>query len=360
VSVFNPFDEWHITAPERSKLLGEVAVVFAPWIMPLFMLLAGVSAWFSLARRTNAAYVRERVMRVLIPLLVGILVLVPPQVYLERVWRGQFQGSFWRFYPHFFQGIYPTGNLSWHHLWFLAHLFAYALVALPLLRYWQRNPRAPTLRWISRACASRKGILWLALPLIVERNLLWGVFRERHMFTSDWSNHAILFVAFVYGFLMAGTPAIGRAIDRQWTFALLLGACASSALVVATWTEMLPERAPAPYGWLYVAFWSTYGVCAWGWMVGVLGAARRWLRRDSTELQHGRRRAYGWYLFHQPVILGVAFWVIRWRVGLVEQAIALFGISAVGTWFLGELWRLVAGIWRGLTRHRPVRAHGYA
>jgi len=73
----------------------------------------------------------------LVPLCIGIVLLVPPQVYAERRLRGQFQGSFLAFFPHFFEGVYPHGNFSWHHLWFLGHLFLYSLLALPLFRYWQ-------------------------------------------------------------------------------------------------------------------------------------------------------------------------------------------------------------------------------
>src|SRR5205814_135948 len=103
--VFNPWDEWHISNAERSRVLGEIAVLMAPWIMPLFILLAGLSAWYSLSHRSNATYVAQRVSRVLVPLVVGTLLLVPPQVYLERRLRGQFLGSFLAFLPHFFDGI---------------------------------------------------------------------------------------------------------------------------------------------------------------------------------------------------------------------------------------------------------------
>lgn len=115
--VFNPFDEWHIANAERSRLAGEVTVIMAPWIMPLFMLLAGVSAGYALRRRTNSGYFRERVLRVLLPLAVGTLVLVPPQVYLERRLRGQFDGSFWQFLPHSFDGIYPrVGSVAFRRM----------------------------------------------------------------------------------------------------------------------------------------------------------------------------------------------------------------------------------------------------
>jgi glucan biosynthesis protein C len=49
---FNPWDSWHIVSRARSKWLGEMVFFFAPWIMPLFMVLAGDGAWRALERRT--------------------------------------------------------------------------------------------------------------------------------------------------------------------------------------------------------------------------------------------------------------------------------------------------------------------
>jgi hypothetical protein len=327
--IFNPWDEWHITNAERSRVIGEIAVLVAPWTMPIVMLLAGVSAWYSLRSRGNAGYIRERVVRLLVPLIVGVLVLVPPQVYLERRLRGQFNGSFFAFYPHFFDGIYPNGNLSWHHLWFLAHLFFYSIIALPLFRLWQRSGESKTMRWAARVCAAPGGILWLAVPLILERNLLWGLFPERHMLGSDWSNHALLFVAYIYGFILAGSPWLGRAIDAQWPRALLVGVAGTSVLVVGTWQGVIPARLPPQYSLWYLAFWTLYGVCAWGWMVAVLGIARRWLNTEGPLLRYGRRAGFTFYVLHQPAIVAVAFVVVQWHapVAIKFAAIALASIA---------------------------------
>jgi hypothetical protein len=329
--VFNPWDQWHITNGERSRVLGEIVVLMAPWIMPLFILLAGVSAWYSLERRSNAAYLRERVARLLVPLALGTVLLVPPQVYLERRLRGQFQGSFWAFFPHFFEGIYPEGNLSWHHLWFLAHIFAYSMLALPLFRYWQSARGRAQLRRLARFCSGWAGLFWLALPLVLERHLLWGLFPERHMLTSDWSNHALLFVAYIYGFILAGTPAVGAAIDAQWRRALVVGVATMAALMMSAWVGVIPGRLPAPYSPGYLLFWSLYAVCAWSWMVALLGAGRRWLRRESAQLRYAREIGYGWYFVHQPVIVAVAYVVVQWRTSVTVKACAVFLISLVGT-----------------------------
>ncbi|HEY7234778.1 MAG TPA: acyltransferase [Gemmatimonadaceae bacterium] len=336
-SVFDPFDEWHIQNSERSRYVGEVIVLMAPWIMPLFMLLAGVSAWYSLLGRGNARYLRERVLRLLVPLIAGTLLLVPPQVYLERRLHGQFTGSLWAFYPHFFDGIYPRGNLSWHHLWFLAHLFGYSLIALPLFRYWQSDRGRGQLRWLARRCSGPAGLLWLALPLVLERHLLWWVFRERHMLTSDWSNHAVLFVAYVYGFALAGEPTLGAAIDKHWRGALATAILTTSLLVIGTWRGIVPAHLPEPYHPGYLAFWTLYAVGAWASMASVLAAGRRWLVRETPLVAYGRSAGYAWYLVHQPVIVAIAFVVVGWRAGVAVKLIVLAVASFLGTLIGGEL-----------------------
>lgn len=336
-SVFDPWDEWHITNPQRSRVLGEVIVLMAPWIMPLFMLLAGVSAWYSLGSRDNRAYLEERRSRLLLPLVLGVLLLVPPQVYLERRLRGQFSGSFWAFYPHFFQGIYPRGNFSWHHLWFLGHLFVYSLVALPLFRYWQSDRGRPQLQRIARLCGGRAGLIWLALPLVLERHVLFWVFREHHMLTSDWSNVAILFVAYVYGFVLAAEPGLGADIDAQWHTALVVAIAATAFLVGGTLGGILPGRIPEPYAPGYLAFWSLYALGAWAAMVSVLGIARRVLTRETRLLRFGQRRGFAWYIVHQPIIVAVAYVVVQWHAGVMAKFVALLVASLVGTLGAAEL-----------------------
>lgn len=328
--VFNPWDEWHITNPERSRLVGEIAVIAAPWVMPLVMLLAGVSAAFSLRSRSNAAYVRERTIRLLVPLLIGTLLLVPPQVYLERRLRGQFNGTFLEFYPHFFEGIYPKGNLSWHHLWFLAHLFAYSVAALPLFRYLSGPRGAAALRVLARWCAAPGGILWLAIPLILERNLLWGLFPERHMLAADWSNHALLFVAYVYGFILANSPWLADAIDAQWRRAAMTAAIGTTALIVGTWRGLVPGRIPPPYSVQYLTFWTLYGICAWAWMVALLGIARRWMRNDRASIAYARRVGYGLYIIHQPIIIAIAYVVVGWDASLMVKFLVTLVASVIG------------------------------
>ncbi len=133
--------DWHLNAPTKSFAITVWNGWLLLWIMPLLFLIAGASTLFSLQKRAPLQLLHERVNRLLAPLLFGILVIVPPQVYIERLSRGQFSGSFWAFYPHYFDGWYLAiggpGNFAWMglHLWFLLLLLVLTLLLLPLLQW---------------------------------------------------------------------------------------------------------------------------------------------------------------------------------------------------------------------------------
>ena len=68
-----------------------------------------------------------------------MLLIVPPQIYFERLFRGQWDGGYLSF---FFERVlqfqpYPDGDFSWHHLWFIVYLYVYVFLLLPLLLWWR-------------------------------------------------------------------------------------------------------------------------------------------------------------------------------------------------------------------------------
>ena len=325
---FDPWDRWHVVNAERSPLLGLVVVLFAPWLMPLVMLLAGVGTWHSLGHRANRAWLGERATRILVPLAVGMLVLVPPQVWLERRLEGRFTGSLPAFYPHLLDGgLYPRGNLAWHHLWFLAHLLAYAVLTLPLFRFLQAPRGRRLLRRLARVCSGHGGLLLLSLPLVVERHLLSPFLTGDRVLFADWSNRGLMLAAYVYGFVLGGERRLGEAIDREWPWAAAGALAGTIALGAVALHGIIPSRLPVPFTPGYLAFWALYAWGAWSWMVALLGAARRWLRRETPFVRWGTRVGAAWYLWHQPIVVAAAFVVVQSRLALPAKVAAVLALS---------------------------------
>ena len=124
---------WHVKNPRSDEILSFFVLFLAQWIMPLFFILSGISTYYMLSYRKTGQFIKSRFTRLLVPFIFGTLTLIPPQVYIERVSQHQFTGSFFEFYPRYFDGFYAFGgNFAWMglHLWYLQMLFVYSLRAL--------------------------------------------------------------------------------------------------------------------------------------------------------------------------------------------------------------------------------------
>ena len=359
---FNPWDAWHVQSPEPSKWLGEVVLFFAPWVMPLFVLLAGASAWDSLGKRSPHQYLDERVTRLVIPLAAGILLIVPPQIYFDRRQHGLFDGSFAEFYPHFFDGVYPRGNFAWTHLWFLGILAALALITLPLFQWLRGHMGRQSLSAVAAACSRPGAILLLVIPMIGVRAGMWAIFPHARPITTDWANRTTLLAMFVYGYALAAEPRLMAAVDRQWKLALAVAVAFSAATFAWAWPGDFTQRFPVPFSAQYVLVWSVYALGGWAWCVASLGAARTLRWGSSRFIERARGLLNPFYILHQTVIVTLAFYLIPLGAGPLATYLVLFPAAFAATIVLAlvgrrsALTRVLLGVRTGSQyRHRALQ-----
>jgi len=340
--VFSPWQTWHVQNAERSPWVAQLTLLAWPWVMPIFMLLAGAAVWFSLEKRTERAFLRERTMRLAIPTVVGTFLLIPPQIWIERLARGRFSGSFFSFLPHFVDGFYPEGNLSAGHLWFLAYLYFYAVLTLPLLR-WLRAAEGRA--WLDRLAAAVdtgwRVIVLPALPIAVTQVALREPFPETLALVNDWANHALLVLAYLYGFILMARPALERRLHESWVAALPVAILGSLWISWEVWTSTEPDFLPQGYTREYVLFWTAHSAAGWAWIVVLLGVAHRLVGNPGTVLKWAGGRVFLFYLLHQTVIVLVAYPVVRGdgnvalKFGatvLASLAVTLALVELLGRW----------------------------
>src|SRR5690242_18084155 len=71
--------EWHINAPESLPWLAPPMHFVSRWRIPLIYMISGAAIMLALGHRTAGAFAMDRVRRLAIPLLFGILFICPPQ-----------------------------------------------------------------------------------------------------------------------------------------------------------------------------------------------------------------------------------------------------------------------------------------
>ena len=199
---------WHITNDEVIEGLQWPMDLSHRLRMPLLFVIAGAGMWFALQRRSGKTFAGERTLRLLVPAIIGMFLIVPPQVFIERIAHGEWHGGYLDFYLHRvlqFQP-YPAGNFSWHHLWFIIYLYAYVLLLLPLMLWWRKaRPALKPGAWI----------VLLALPLGLNEAVLKPLFPETHNLVHDWYIFIHYLLLTVYGFALASVGAPSPASPRS-------------------------------------------------------------------------------------------------------------------------------------------------
>jgi hypothetical protein len=242
----HPFDDLadlHIKNVESSILATFFAVIFNLWGMPFFFLMTGATSWFSLSRRTAGRYVRKRVQRLLIPLIVGVIVLTSFQAYFEARHKGWWEGGslvefvFSAEARNYFYTAYSTitfgpeiiGTVGYH-LWFLAFLFVFSLIALPIFAWLNGDSRKRFTVSFAQLVDRRVGLLVFVLPLILIRYILQPFFPAY----TGWSNFTIMLAFFIFGFILISDESIKASIQQDWWLHLILGlACTSFFFSIA-------------------------------------------------------------------------------------------------------------------------------
>ncbi|WP_115555900.1 acyltransferase family protein [Xanthomonas campestris] len=70
--------DWHVKSPTTQLMLEPVMLLSSPWRMSLLLLISGVATAFMLRSRPEGLLYR-RSRQLLLPLLFGMAVIVPPQ-----------------------------------------------------------------------------------------------------------------------------------------------------------------------------------------------------------------------------------------------------------------------------------------
>ena len=321
---------WHLKNDQMSFPIDAFNFFANFWQMPVLFLVAGAAAWFSLQSRRIGPFMNERVHRILVPLAFGILVIVPPQVYYERIFKHQFEDSFIAFYPHFFNGIYSyagTGNFSWHHLWFLAYLFIITCLALPVF-YSLNRPKGKELVSRLASFASRRGaiIVWF-LPMWLVLWSLQPVFPGyQQNLVGDVAFLLNYFCYFLFGYLFCADGRFWNAIEKQKYVALTLAVVVTGVISYLELSKITPSIGYSPARIGALVLWT---LCSWCWVVAFLGLARRYLSFSNRFLVYANEAVLPFYILHHMVIIGVGFYVIQLDIPVAAKYFSIIAISFV-------------------------------
>jgi len=359
--VFGSGVSWFVKAPHPSLGFSMFLVWGSLWGMPLLFLVSGMAARYAMRTRSVAAFARERLARLLIPFVVGLVVLVPPMFYLGALSQPGFREPYWRFWlsfmnvPAMARGLLPRG--SWTsggtsfdpaHLWFLYVLLVFSIVLLPVFAWLQRPQGASVTHWLG-GFAERHGfavVCAAAVPLMATEAVFGPDFN-----TGGWERLAYVF-PLLYGFVIASQPKLEAVLRRFRWQALAVGCAATGAL--GAWVVGLGGLGATVGAGVLAGIGALQALAGWMWVVAIMGFGGAWAARHrpgagstgsaAALAGGGLRRAarYGneavlpFYVLHEPVIVAAAWLIVRWHAPSLAQYTALVVLSFAATLGLYE------------------------
>lgn len=343
--------DFYVKNDPTSELVS-IAIAFAAmWGMPLLFVISGMGIWYSLRSRTMKAFAWERVRRLLVPLVFGVLVIVPPQIWTRLRADPGYDESYWQFLPRFFDvqftpGGFPflvgsdpaTALFEWAHLWFVVLLFSFSLLLLPVIWYLRKPAGLLAIQRI----AERTNRLWVVVAAGLSFAVLDATFGGEEGL-AGWSRYSYaLFI--LYGYLLATDRRFGQALRRHRKSALILGIATFAVVgfLFALGSESEGVDVLADYNAVSLGMRAVRGLSGWLWIVTILGFANgsgkdSRASPDTKAMSSALNRVSSYtseavlpfYVLHQTVIVLLGFYVVQWPISTTLKYLTICLISLV-------------------------------
>jgi glucans biosynthesis protein C len=327
---FFNLEDWEVKNPVRYEWV-ELWNLFAwNWMMPIIFVISGASLFYAVGRGSAGKFVKDKVLRLLVPYLVAVLTHATLQVYLNWITHGHFNGSYFQFLPRYFSEVFGNGPLFifelWDmHLWYLLWLFIFTLLLYQLMR-WLKGRGRKVLDAMGSFLARPGAVYLLALPTV----LLMAFGNPDNPLIAEkaggWSLVIYLWLLFT-GFIVISAERLQASIQRLRWLSLGIGAVLlTGVLSIVVVTHSYPS-----YGTLLYSFGlGAAGFSSWCWVLAFFGLAMRYLDYRKPVLEYGNEAVLPFYILHQSVLICVGYFIVKWPIpDLLKWATILVSSFAI-------------------------------
>lgn len=329
---FGPWG-WHVQTANPLDWMVYPLFATSPWRMTLLFVVSGYATRALWARSDSSlGFLQSRSLRLLVPLGFGILLITPPQGWVELKVAENYAGSYLHYWlvevlhlaPGAVRGAAPT--LS--HLWFVPYIWLYAtlpIVASALL------PRV-VLEKAQALFARMTGWAMLILPLawlILVRAVIFPGDMPSNQPFHDLPGHTLYMPAFFFGFALAAAPNLWPSIMRWGKAGWAMLGIGYAAIL---WTERLGARDVLPLSLAEAIERTGYSLMSWGAILALLALANGKLNRDGAWRRTLTEAVFPFYIIHQTIIVVVGWYILRFHLHPAAEFAILLAATAGGCW----------------------------
>ncbi|NTV78569.1 MAG: acyltransferase family protein [Clostridiales bacterium] len=287
--IYNNYGEQFYIHGKDSVIASLFTIAVYPWWMSLLFALAGISTVYAMNHRTTNEYIKERVHKLLIPVLSGIVLLIPIQTYIADLYFRQYEGSYLEHIPIFlkltdFSGY--DGHFTPGHTWFILYLFVISIITLPLILWYKKRVKK-----INGEKIRMSALIFMFLIVLVSTPILEIGGKSIGEFTA----------CFLLGYFVLSLEEVQNKLEKNYGF---LG---------VFWVVLILIRCILyQNGMSDGIIWNIeYRILSWIGILAALGIAKHFLNGNYSFTKYFTPAAFPIYLFHQSILVVVGYFILR-------------------------------------------------
>lgn len=304
--IWNNYGEKFYIWAGDSNCLSTLIVLVASWFMPILFLIAGISARYSLQKRNTKEFIKERIKKILIPFIFGLIFLVPLQTLYARIYFNNYNGNiienFQYFFTHYSDLTGYDGMFTLGHLWFLLYLFLITIITLPVIKKIKLNIKPNIFI-----------ILFMFIPLYIMYNI------------GNIGGKSIGEYIFLYliGYYLVTDEFIDKLIKLK---KIILPIFLLSEIIIGTlyYTNGF-------YNDLLVKFVGWFGICS------CIIIGKLFFNKENKITKYFKNASFPIYILHQTILVIVGYYSLTYINNFYIQLITILLISFTFTIMFYEI-----------------------
>lgn len=302
-------ENWLIINPDRVTTLKTMLSVNSSFFMGLFFLVSAFFVPASIQRYRQKEFVTNKIKRLLIPTLIGVVLVLPLTYYGIT-----YPENFFKFYLDYFQ----AGTANFGHTWFLVQLFVYATVFATLSLFMpslalKQNNKPLTFTQAIGYIIVLTAVTFLVALISPINQWYWHHLVEPYHLPQYISLFSLGIIAYRRDWLTLAT--------KQFGFIWLFIAAIAIAYKLILTTYGLNQDLLQNTIWTSVQCVST--------CIGLLILFREYSNYSNQFLKFLSDNAFAVYIFHVPIVV----WLQRGLLNLTMSPINKFLITSIIAYF---------------------------
>ena len=310
---------FHYKSQYQSEFLQNIMLLVNRWRLPILFLISGIAMRHYLQKTTWLAFGLSRSLRLLVPLFFSVIVIIPPQLYVEMIANGDLSNtSYWTFYQAFFDLSHPMfeqyqsgllPHMDVNHLWYIRELWWFSVTILLISSVLNHHYIQATFMWLTNSA-----VKLLLMPVLILCLCTWLIFPDG----GESYRIALGFTFMLIGYLWGWHQSLWQIVDVNRKAFLCVTLVCYAAFIYYYQTVWKIEQTPAE-GLRYQAELLLSHMTRWSAILSILGYATHYLNRPSPMLNYLNQGVYPYYILHQSVLIVMAWYLTSKHMGPVME-----------------------------------------